>query len=297
MELIQALEKLSLEIRHNLDDSQLEDFESSVSILLGQISELDSGTKSQQVVRPTKRHKGSLNSTASSSQEDDSDGSSQQSNVPIFLDMLEKGDYANVTDSVRKISKILSLGNEIELIYEKLISEQQICSASAKTNNNLIDINGVSRDPNSHLLKAVNGRTKRTTMLDIMTYSDIQLLCDTYKSLCASCKPHINYLPNLSKYNQYCDYLCNSSPFLSSSTTMSLSPTIARTLNNNAASCIQKPNESKIAIMDNTSDSGDETDLFEDDSFSQSVNYNEKQLNQDDDNVDNWTENKLYINQ
>lgn len=298
MELIQALEKLSLEIRHNLNESQLEDFESSVSTLLGQISELDLDVKSQQFIRPTKRHKGSLCSTASSSQEDDSDGSSHQSNVPIFMDMLEKGEFANVTDSVRNISKILSIGTEIELIYEKLISGQQLAANQESAKETIITKPNIDRFESFdiQLSKVVNGRTKRTTMLDIMTLSDILALCDTYKNLCAINKQHTKYLPNLSKYNRYCDYLCNLSPRLSSST-MTPSPSSVKQSHGAAAIRLeQNPSETKMSIMDNTSDSGDETDLFEDDGFSQSLEYNEKQLNQDDDNVDNWTENKLYMN-
>lgn len=180
MDLIQALEKLSLEVRHNLNANQLEDFEQSLGTLLGQISDLN-WTESkidekwgQSLPRKTK---GSLSSTASSSQEDDSDcSSSQQTTVPLIFDLLNREvDSSNLTDSVRKISKILSIGNEIESIYFN------ICDDDHKQVE--------------HYDKSSNG---------------VQSLCDTFKDLCATCETYIDYLPKMTKYKNYCNYLCDS---------------------------------------------------------------------------------------
>lgn len=294
MDLIQALEKLSLEIRNNINDNQLEDFEQSLNTLLGQISELGPGVD-MDIVRPAKRHKGSLSSTASTSQEEDSDCSSHQSNVPIFMDMLERGEYANITNSVRNISKILSLGNEIESIYEQIISCQQPINGVGNQDGKFLN-HCFEHSKTTNATSTTNlGRQKRS-ILDNTTCTEVESLCKAYKNLYANCAQHVKYFPKISKYNQYCDclsnYLCNQEDIKTASVRDN---EFSREIPADTKERINNNGDDGNQLTDNSDTSGE--DYLDEDDVHEIVECNQTLCDVDPEGLKNWTENKLYMTQ
>lgn len=195
-------------MQQHINSNQLENFDDSIKTLLAQINDLDCIEQNQHFTgnnnkncppapaiskpAPGKRnlyksygqqaarsHMGSMET----SQEEDSDCSSQRSSAtssnnssggdssyvnPLVKDLLKR-DLSTITDTVRKISQILAIGNEIETIFYSFLDD------SAKTN----------------------------PVQQHIDYNYCRSLCDSYMNLCAS-EPHIRDLPTITRYNNCC---------------------------------------------------------------------------------------------
>lgn len=132
----------------------------------------------------------SSGSNGNTSQEDDSSCSSQQSGpstsrCPITAtsmqsihddllvgDLLRRGNLESITDTMRKISRILAMGKEIEAIYAK-VKDFISCSSP-------------------QIIDQVYARS----------------LCETFMGLCAD-EPNISDLPTISRYLACCRPILN----------------------------------------------------------------------------------------
>lgn len=325
MELIQALEQLSLEVRnqnlnistdnvggaHNhlqqlyqsqqysnvhhqanggqclLDNShrvrQLQEFDNSIETLLAQITDLDSlefkQTTNQQQPLPNCAHnrrerfshasfKAHHSGSMETSQEEDSDCSSQQSGCtiglkkdkcvyPLVKDLLKR-DLCAITDTVRKISRILAIGSEIETTYNSL--------------SNRLKQHGESMSP--------------VVSLQDFDVSYIKALCNEFTQLCCT-EQHIRNLPTIISYNEYCCKLLTQ--------LKKLNPDFISALMNEA----QQYNNEEIflrCVSPKQIQVGDNSDLLEVDGVAEEeLDADVAFLNCDQEHVDNWTENKLYI--
>lgn len=325
MELVQALEQLSLEVRNqkfnistdctaskedqpiqyhpyhqNVDQSfrlhpsnqsnnsmstneqhlrQLQEFDNSIETLFAQITELDCLEPKRPMQAPSlpnlahsRRekfnylHRNESNAHYSgsmeTSQEDDSDCSSQRSGHangfkkdihinPLVKDLLKR-DICAITGTMRKISRILTIGSQLESLHNYLFN-----SVKDDVHRDFHDLN--------------------TNSLQNIDVSYIRSLCNEFNSLCLS-EQHIRDLPTIISYNELC---CNMLAQLDR-----LEP------NSNYIGCqAQHNDDDRIGVNDEycatrLSMEGDEEELDDDVAF----------LNCDQKHVDNWTENKLYIN-
>jgi len=299
MELIQALEQLSLEVKskgtsvatdyttelvarqqgsdygklvcrdHPINwhyptgglTNQLEEFDSSIATLLVQISDLDwivpnvsSASRHASSRRADYLHpkqidhltSGCNSGSMDTSQEEDSDCSSHQSGHisvsttrsqlnPLVEDLLKR-DLCAITDTVRKIGRILEIGVEIENYHNRLF-EQQASS-------------------------------------DHLDLSRVRSSCETFISLCES-EPHIKDLPTIVRYNNYCHKMM----------------TQLNKLNPNSTASIF---ELGTDGMDDDWELDDEAGLSP---FTTHRNTNDADfLSCDQRCVNNWTENRLYVN-
>lgn len=334
MELVQALEQLSLEVRnqkfnistdckaleeeqpiqyhphyqnvyqsyrqHPLNQSnnsistddqhlrQLQEFDNSIETLFAQITELDCLEPKRTNQAPSlpnlahsrrenfnylhrnesnAHHSGSMET----SQEDDSDCSSQRSgcaNVfkkdihinPLVKDLLKR-DIRTITGTMRKISRILTIGGQLESLHNYLF-------------------NGVKNDIHTKF------DDLNTSSLENIDLSYIRSLCDEFNSLCLS-EQHIRDLPTIISYSEIC---CN---LLAQLTRLEQN-------SNYIGYQAEHDDDDEISLRNTTgpigvndeycdtrlSMEGDEGELDDDVAF----------LNCDQKHVDNWTENKLYIN-
>lgn len=209
MELIEALERLSLEIkrdsaqknvcdntkaisfdnvsqlssRGSKDYGQLQEFDRSVETLFAQINDLNQ-TRPPVKFTSTTGHSKPSSGSVDTSQEDDSDASSSYHSAAScnmnhithghltvhLVQNLMRRDLHEITYTVKKISQILSIGSEMELIHKNISSSQ---------------FDHECRD------------------FDLMR---IEILCDTFKELCLS-EPHIMELPTIVRYTDYCTKL------------------------------------------------------------------------------------------
>jgi hypothetical protein len=238
MELIEALEKLSLHVkcnqRHfgldqahsstssisqktathedwpsssNISDQyqsyQLHQFEDSIETLFSQINDLDH-LNNQEASNAYQKQSSEIDSfnrrnrlkrsflgcgSLDTSQEEDSDNSSQQSingysknktteteelskinhSTQSLIVSLMKRDINSITDSVRRICRILALGNEIETIYKTYFMSDLA--------------------PKQHI-----------------DSSACRALCDSFMELC-SCEPYVCDLPTVVRFTKNCRML------------------------------------------------------------------------------------------
>lgn len=164
--------------RHN----QLREFDYSIDTLFAQISDLDYPKPCQNIIISPCRAQRKLVNSLETSQEEDSDCSSQQSGTanatylnPLVEDLLRR-DLSAITDTVRKISQILAIGNKIEAFWNDLTGGTGYRQSTEHDKGKIVD--------NYH----------------------IKTMCDTFASLLAS-EPHIKDLPTILRYNDYCNRL------------------------------------------------------------------------------------------
>lgn len=171
---------------------QLQEFDYSIDTLFTQISDLEQSKPYQDLslsdykVQPRgtllaqRRFMGRLES----SQEEDSDCSSQQSGHdrnsidinPLVEDLLRK-DLSTITDTVKKISQIITIGSKIEIVWNSLTSNRDFRHKTMKQDEEYtIDVH------------------------------HIKTMCDTFASLLAD-EPHIRGLPTIVRFNDYCSKL------------------------------------------------------------------------------------------
>lgn len=269
----------------------LEEFDNSIDTLFAQLSEFDPADlqpnhhqKPMTLGASARRwqfHDRRVGLTANqqpgsmeTSQEEDSDCSSQQSGqlssstsvCPLVRDLLQR-DLSAITDTVRKISRILALGKEIESVYNHLtmsrddVDSQRSRTSSTTTYDQLC--------PDYQLGRSLN-QANQARVID-PTY--LRCLCDNYTSLYLS-EPHIANLQTMLRYNGSCQRL------------MSL------------LGCQSNYQEDHMENVEMDSDyvkgedDADREDEEENELFEDEVAF----LDCDPRRMDNWTENKLYVN-
>lgn len=322
MELIQALEQLSLEVKSKqnfeaqngptdwrrpirsesmklynptnphmstITDSdgpqaplrQLEEFDDSIETLFAQLSEFEPtdlqpsyNQRPTVLGAPVRRchfRDSRLGPAASmeTSQEEDSDCSSQQSSqllgstniCPLVRDLLKR-DLSAITDTVRKISRILALGKEIESVYTHLTSSRSYADHQSRESGSLTAHDQLH--PDYQLGRSLN-QANQARVID-PTY--LRSLCDTYTHLYLS-EPHMVNLQTMLRYNECCQRLMSLLGF--------------------------QPNHRPGALESVQMDSDDvkgEEDEDEGELFAEDVAF----LDCDPRRMNNWTENKLYAN-
>lgn len=285
--------------------NQLEDFENSIGTLLSQLSDLDCHEPNPKRISTCasarRAHFSNINASfrneysggsIETSQEEDSDCSSQRSSSyttssakfnasetpavdPLVKDLLKR-DLGAITDTVKKISKILTLGNEIETIYNQYFAD-------------------ISHSDESTQIAAKN-RMLRKSRIDLPQTKSI---CDSYLSLCAS-EPYIKDLPTIARYSYHCNELLGRLDNLllandGAEVSIFKQPTIR-------GDVAQDPQMVHVKAEDQMNDDDDDDDDADDDVDDDAVNYyndgevvDETFLDCDRRRVDNWTENKLYV--
>lgn len=165
-------------LTHEMNRLGLKEFDTSVETLLTQLVDLDvhqDGDSHQQVEdrcirRPTAinlRASNQFSGSIETSQEEDSDSSSQRSGHDYSMNFVHNPIYLHITDTVRKLGKIVAIGNEIEHIYNVILQNQ--CTQEI--------------DP-----------------------SYCRNLCNTFVSLCSS-EPRVCNLPNITRLADCCHSL------------------------------------------------------------------------------------------
>ena len=328
MELIEALEQLSIQVRANrlnlaptnnasnstswLDNkrhddgnhqSQLQEFDSSIATLFYQLNDLDqheltptndsvcSSTRIDLVGNnrrelPNNYH--FFNRSVELSQEEDSDNSSTHQNSyatssscssgsshnytanshhqvpyvnPLVVNLMKR-DICAITDTVRKIGRILTIGSQIESIYKKYFLQYNEVTS---TNQADMDIN------------------------------HCRSLCDTFISLCSS-EPCICDLPTILHYNEYCQLMMRQLNYLMPP----LSVTTAR-IHLSSSSIDQLRSSSS-----NLHETNDKINAVSADDNNVSMCLDDArdaldcallECDQEQLDVTCWTNNKLYINQ
>lgn len=240
---------------------QLDEFDFSIKTLFAQISDLDykkidhsNANDNHTHVTTSSSHSDSLRAgSLETSSEEFSDESSQRSSNnshettyhhedPIVSYLLTR-DLASITNTVKKISRILAIGSEIETLYQILVGIQSVYSPRRQTLN-----------ASSH----VDSLYTRS-------------LCDAFAELCTT-EPAIISLPTILRYNDIRLKLLSQ---LDQSDGQSASES-NETIECNFAT---EPADSDCAMEDSDND---ESDLA-------TLNAEQKNLE------DEWTENKLYI--
>lgn len=332
MELVEALEQLSLEVRNQkfnistelctsevdsthyhpnqqyVDQSmrplpsifndynlrQLQEFDKSIETLFAQIADLDCLEPKRTIqalqIPASEAHSrrekfNYLNKTDSkahysgsieTSQEEDSDCSSQQSGCanrfkrgvcvnPLVKDLLKR-DICAITGTVKKIGRLLAIGNQLENLHNNLFSKTK-----QTVRNDFKDLH--------------------PDYLQNIDANYIRSLCDEFNYLCSS-EQHIRDLPTVISYNEFC---CNLLALVNRLEPNSISAKykaqqqqqVGYTEDEMFLHCTPEQTE----VYDDNNEStlpveGDEEELDNDVAF----------LNCDQRHVDKWTENKLYIN-
>lgn len=201
------------------------------------------------------------------SQEEDSDCSSQQSSsnghtassclssanqtTSLVKDLLRR-DISAITDTVRRISRILSIGNEIETFYINLSCSQ-------------------TSDPSSS-----SNKRFLTEKLDLHY---VRSLCSIFNDLCSS-EVHIKDLPTIKRYVYYCAQLVG----------------LLNTPDDRSFRESARPQTQTLLFSGNADVDADiDDDVIASSSFDRSVCEDASVLDCNQMQVNNWTENKLYI--
>lgn len=212
MELIQALERLSLEVRNQkignskqhdsdvrlvdysmtpeLNDEadhdqqsesrarcpsassqrQLDEFDNSIKTLLSQISDLDylhTATQTNQYSSDSTR-RGSLE-TSSEEYSDESSCNEIISRENPIVDYLLTCDLVSITNIVKKISRILAIGSEIEALYQILSCIHSNLDASSHIDSLY------TRSICDEFSVLLDSEPKITSLPTILHYNDIRL--------------------------------------------------------------------------------------------------------------------------
>lgn len=190
--------------RHH--NNQFHQFEDSIETLFTQINELDRsnhsatisylshGYRTDPILR--KQHPSrktllaNIGGSLETSLEEDSDNSSQKSHSELeksnldcdptqrLLVHLMKRDIGSITDSVRRICRILALGSEIESIYQMLFWPEQNTRLEPRACDSIQQVEPL----------------------------DCRALCKSFLTLCSS-EPYVCDLPTVKRFAELCQVL------------------------------------------------------------------------------------------